>query len=366
MNKNINISLINNQIENIRIKNHKYNDNDDNPDNKTKIISYDFFSINNIKISEILAKIPYYRNYYDIFVDYDFIDIGKIGEKIIENVDLDTKYKDNKYIVFNYNDEKRIGFRDFLFNFPNNRDNINNNKKFIFNILNTYSILITSLLRLNENNICFFELSSENIVFSLNASHPLLNNFKNCLLISDLNPSYIHNIITNIDNYTHKPLEIHVLFYLIVNNEETLSLSFIEAICNNYVKNMDVLLLFSQTYRNSYEKACVDTLKKYINKPKSAIIADILNYSQYWDNYSLSILYLHIIGNISNFFSLKGTFMNKFSLLLVKNIHPNPLKRETIKETSENYDKLFENAEWTFINDFSNEKMKKLYDLLLS
>ena len=58
MNKNINISLINNQIENIRIKNHKYNDNDDNPDNKTKIISYDFFSINNIKISEILAKIP--------------------------------------------------------------------------------------------------------------------------------------------------------------------------------------------------------------------------------------------------------------------------------------------------------------------
>ena len=42
------------------------------------------------------------------------------------------------------------------------------------------------------------------------------------------------------------------------------------------------------------------------------------------------------------------------------------MKRETLKETSENYDKLFENAEWTFINDFSNDKMKKLYDLLLS
>ena len=364
MNKSINISLMNNQIANTRIKNHKYTDDVNN--DKTKIVPYDFFSINDIKISEIIAKIPYYRNYYDIFVDYDFIDIGKIGEKIIENVDLDTIYKINKYIVFNYNDEKRIGFRDFLFNFPNNTNITNINKKFIFNILNTYSNLLTCLLQLNENNICFFELSAENIVFSLNANRPFLNHFKNSLLISDLNASYIQNIIANIDNYTHKPLEIHVLFYLIVNNEETMSLSFIEAICNNYVKNMDILTLFSQTYRNSYEKACIDTLKKYINKPKSAIIADILKYSQYWDNYSLSILYLHIIGNISNFFSLKGSFMNKFSLLLIKNIHPNPLKRETLKETSENYDKLFENTDWGFINEFSNEKMEKLFDLLLS
>jgi hypothetical protein len=129
---------------------------------------------------------------------------------------------------------------------------------------------------------------------------------------------------------------------------------------------MDILSLFSQNYKKSYEKACVDSLKKYINKPKKAIISDILNYSQYWDNYSLSVLYLHIIGNISKFFSLKGTFMNSFSLLLIKNIHPNPLKRETLKETSEKYDKLFENADWGFINDFSNEKMKKLYDLLLN
>jgi hypothetical protein len=58
--------------------------------------------------------------------------------------------------------------------------------------------------------------------------------------------------------------------------------------------------------------------------------------------------------------------MNKFTLLLIKNIHPNPLKRETLQETSENFDNLFENADWTFINEFSNEKMKKMYDLFLN
>ena len=358
MDKNINISLITNQMTNNRKKINNIDDN--NEKNQTNIALYDFFSMNQIKISEILTKIPYYSNYYDIFVDYDFIDIGKIGEKVIENVDSDLKY-----IVFNYNDEKRFGFRDFLFNLSYYNNNNNNNKQFIFNILNTYSILLDSLIKLNENGVCFFELCSENIVFSPN-SRPFLKTFPNSVIIPDLNASYIQNIVKNIDNYTYKPLEIHVLFYLIVNDEKTLSMSFIQDICSNYVKTMDILLLFSQNYRESYEKACVETLKKYINKPKLAIIADILNYSQYWDNYSLSILYLHIIGNISNFFSLKGTFMNKFTLLLIKNIHPNPLKRETLQETSENYDMLFENSDWTFINDFSNEKMKKLYDLLLN
>ena len=356
MNQSINISLITNQITNNR---KKINNIDDYCETQTKITVYDFFAINEIKIREILSEIPYYSNYYDVFVDYDFVDISKIGEKIIENVDLDTKYNREKYIVFNYNHEKRIRFRDFLFNLSFGK------KQFVFNILNTYSILLDSLSKLNDNNICFFELSSENIVFSPD-SRPFLKNLRSSLIIHELNASYIQNIIKNIDNYTYKPLEIHVLFYLIENDEKTLSLSFIEIICSNYVKTMDILSLFSQNYRESYEKSCVETLKKYINKPKLAIIADILNYSQYWDNYSLSILYLHIIGNISNFFSLKGTFMNKFTLLLIKNIHPNPLKRETIKETRENYDKFFENADWTFINDFSNEKIKKLYYLLLS
>jgi hypothetical protein len=358
MNKSINIGLISNQIINNR---RKVNNTDDNDENQTKISVYDFFSINEIKIGEIIEDIPYYRNYYDIITDYDFIDIGKIGEKIIENVDLDSKNKDKKYVVFNYNDEKRIGFSDFLFKLPNNI----NNKQFVFNILNTYSFLLNSLIKLNDNGVCFFELSTENIAFS-SYSRPFLKSFKNSLIVLDLNTSYIQNIVKNIDNYTHKPLEVHVLFYLIVNNEETMSLSFIEAISNNYVKNMDVLSLFSQNYKDSFEKSCVETLKKYINKPKSVIIVDILKYSKYWDNYSLSILYLHIIGNISKFFSLKGTFMNKFTLLLIQNIHPNPLKRETLKETSENYDKLFDNSDWGFINDFSSEKMKKLFKLLLS
>ena len=196
---------------------------------------------------------------------------------------------------------------------------------------------------------------------------PILQNFQNGLIISELNESYIKQIIENTEIYTYKPLEIHILFYLIINEQETLSMSFIESICENYVKNMYILNLFSQKYKDSYEKECVETLKKYINVPKSEIINDILKYYKYWDNYSLTIIYLHVFGNISRFFSLKNTFINKFTLLLTKNIHPNPLKRETLKETSQKYHKLFnEFTDWSFINDVSNEKLKNLYDFLLN
>jgi hypothetical protein len=352
MTTNIDVTLINNQMIN---KKKNYNK---NLENEPKIVLYDFFSVNEINISKKIKNIPYNANYFDIMIDYDFIDISKIDENLIENIDLN---ENKKYIIFNYNNEIQVDFQDFLFN-------LLNIKHFISSLLDSYTNLLHSLIKLNDENICFFELNTHNIVFS-NNNTLILKNFKNSLLISNLNESYIKNIIKNINNYTYKPLEIHVLFYLIINNAETLSLSFIETICSNYVKNMDILLLFSQRYIETYEKTCIETLKKYINKPKSSIIIDILEYHKYWDNYSASILYLHIVGNITRFFSLKDTFLNKFTMLLTKNIHPNPLKRETLEKTIENYNKLFnenEKDDWSFVNDVSNKKLQNLYDFLLN
>jgi hypothetical protein len=353
MKTNIDISLLNRYFTN---KTNKSERSDKKEKTQSKIVPYNFFSINEINVVNIINKIPYNSNYYDIMINYDFIDIGKIGKNMIENVRLNNN---KQYIITHYNNQKYIDFEDFLFN---NQDK----KQFLFNILNSYSRLLNSLITLNDKNVCFFNLNTYNIVF-LENSMPILQNFQNGLIISELNESYIKQIIENTEIYTYKPLEIHVLFYLIINEQETLSFLFIESICKNYVKNMYILNFFSQTYRDSYEKECVEALKKYINVPKLEIIGDILKYYKYWDNYSLTIIYLHIFGSISRFFSLKNTFINKFTLLLTKNIHPNPLKRETLKETNQKYHKLFnEFTDWSFINDISNKKLQNLYDFLLN
>ena len=250
-------------------------------------------------------------------------------------------------------------FNDFLFN-------LTNPKEFIFHIIESFSYILTSLIKLNYNNICFFNLSPQNIVFNLDCGEkPILRNFHLSLQTLKLNESYITNIINKTDDYTYKPLEIHVLFYLIKNDFNTISYSFIEEICEIYVKNLRILDFFSEKYKESYKNSCISILKQYINQPKNEIIEDILLQTDKWDVFSLSVLYLHIFHNISRVFSLKQTFINKIILELSKNIHPNPEMRSSLENLLDFFDKLFNNEkDWSYVNKLSISMMPTLFNVL--
>jgi hypothetical protein len=355
MKTNINVSLL---------KNKKYEKKIENPEEdlkkvgKKRIKIYNFFSINEIKICNKIRKIPNYFNFYDIITQNSFIKAGEMNENILENLNIINTKNNDKYLLFEYNDKKHINFEDFLFNLPNP-------KLFIFHVLDSYSYLLNSLITLQNNNICFFNLSSENIVFYENFK-PLLENFEKSLLINNItDETYFINIIKEISDFTYKPLEIHLLFYIIVNNEETLTYSLIETICENYVKNMSILSFFSENYKFTYKNQCIEFLKKYINKSQKTIIANVILSYDKWDNYGLSILYLHLFGNIIKVFSLKETFINKIFLNLIKNISPNPLKRENLENALNSYNEQFDKiTDWSFVNSISQDKMILLYKYL--
>ena len=323
---------------------------------KTKIVKKYFCSINEAKISDKIKKIMYYTNNYLVVEDYDYINIAQLNEKIVEKLNL---LDNTKYLIFKYNNDFLIDFNDFLFN-------IVNPKLFIFHVIDSFSYLLEGLIKLNDNNICFFNLSSKNIVFNLDCGEkPILKDFELSLNISKLNEDYITNIIKNLSDYTNKPLEVHLLFYLIQNDISSISYSFIEEISEFFVKNLTILDLFSDKFKNSYKELCKETLRKYINKPKKDIIEDILEQTDKWDVYSLTILYLHIFGNISRVFSLKQTFISKFVLELTKNINPQPSKRMSLEELKGIYYKLFnEENDWSFVNKLQNDKMTILFNNL--
>lgn len=324
----------------------------------SKICEYNFFSINEATISQIIDKIPYYENNFCILYDYDFIKIGQINNETLEKQDINLK-TDEKYLLFQYKKSRFIYFNDYLFS-------LNSPKKFFFSIFESFQYLLKSLIKLNDNNICFFDLSPENIAFNSDCGNkPILINFQNSLNLYKLNESYICNIIKNSLNYTYKPIEVHILFYLIHNNLNTISYTFIEEISEVYVKNLHILNMFSHNYKSEFKTLCINSLKKYINKPKSEIINDILERNSTWDIYSISIIYLHIIGNISRVFSFKGTFFNKFTIYLTKNINPDSLKRESLTKTLENYEKLYDEfTDWNFIKNIPIEKMDRLFKVL--
>jgi len=207
-------------------------------------------------------------------------------------------------------------------------------------------------------NICFFDLCPDNIVFN-EYSYPLLHNFQNSIYISKLNESFISKLILNVTDFTYKPLEVHLLFYLIKNNLKTLNLELVLTITDKYIDNLKILSLFSDNYKEKFKKGCIDILTKYINKPKSDIICAVLEQNGTWDSYSLSIIYLHIIGTITQIYDLKGTFLSKLVIELMKNINPNPSKRNNIITIKSNYNALFEEfSDWTFINNLSEERLK--------
>jgi hypothetical protein len=322
----------------------------------TKIKQYCFYSINEANISDKIKKIPYYINNYSIVEDYDFLTISQINENHFEKINIE---KNKKYLVFKYFNERFVSFNDYLLNLPNP-------KLFVFHIIESFSYILNSLIILNHNNICFLNLSPKNIVFNLDCGEkPIIHNFDLSLQINKLNESYISNIITKIDDFTHKPLEFHILFYLIKNDLNTISYSFIEEICEIYTKNLSILQLFSESYKASYKSVCIQSLKKYINISKKDIINDILEQHEKWDIFSLSLLYLHIFGHFTKVFTLKGTFINKIVLELSKNIHPNPLRRSSLSTLLEKYNILFNNElNWSYINTLPLENMSLLFDIL--
>lgn len=332
---------------------------------RNKIKPHDFCFLNEVQISEQIKRVlPNYSCFFDVLTDYSNIKISSnpvfLEDDINEEEERETVISTEKHVLVNYSNEYRIDFYSFILNLPTP-------KLLIFHIIDSYSYLTRSLLMLKENNICFFNITAEKIVYNVTTLKPLLHDFDHSLYIKNLNEDYLCKIVDKIDDFSNMPLEIHVIFYLIKNDENSLSYSIISEICDNFVENMSVLSIFSKGYKDNFKLSCIETLKKYINVSKTEIINHILTFSGTWDSYGLSMLFLEIVGNITKVFSLTNNFLTKFSILLSKNINPVPSKREELSETFNKYERLFiEYPDWSFITSISDEKMELLMEKLLN
>jgi hypothetical protein len=362
MNSDINVDMIKhyffNETKNTNKSNNIHNKNHKN----TKIKLYDMFIVNEVKISKKISTIPYYYNNYEIVCDYRTIEVGNKNDCVLENLDIVLNNENNdKYLLITYNSIKTqllVDFNTFLFH-------LKTPKLFIFHVFDTYSYLSDSLHKLSTINVCFFDLCPENIVLGENYK-PLLKNFQNSLLvINTLNDNYISLILRKIKNYTYKPLEIHLLYYLIVNDEITISFSLIDVICDNYMEGLTFLYLFNDNYRENCRKMCRECLTQYINQSKSEIMNKIFTFYKTWDSYSLSIMYIHIFSHMIHVFNLTDTVVNAIVNNLLNNIHPEPTKRETLSTTSNMMKEIYvKHADWSFINTLPNDKLTELYNVL--
>jgi hypothetical protein len=349
MDTDINISNINKHF--FAIKKQKSSTNYHN-----KIVNYSHFSINEANICHKIKKIYYYSNFFSILEDHEALNISQLNEDIIEKLkDVDEK----QYYLFKYNDKNAVDFIDYLYNFTSI-------KKLILDNIDAFQHLLYGLRILNENNVCFFDISPKNIVFLENyREKPVFSNFKFSLNLNKLDYTYISHILNKMADFTYQPLEIHILYYFVKHKLVTISYSFIEEFCEEFVENLNILRLFSENYKKSYKEQCIQTMRKYINRPTKEIIDDILERNNKWDVYGISMIFLHIFGCISRIFSLKGSFISRITLELTRNLHPDSDKRNSLENTLNIFNKyLNEQNDWKFVNNLDNKKLSELFDEL--
>ena len=338
---------------------------------KNVIKPLSFFSINEIYVSKYIINIPNYFLYFIPILKSTTITLPTLTEKepepaqklLIYTRDLDSD--NNFYQMFN-NIGKGSGCNEVVGQIVTPEDitltkgsnNIgkssSNSKKGIMRIIDSYKYLLHIIHILNTYQIVHLNIIPTNILFNSD-NNPILSNFTNSFHFPSLNEERKSNLLKsyipknqnqNQSNifYT-QPLEVYVISFLEnQENNSSLSLSNIELLCSNFTTlSFSSLSIFSETYIKEYKEQAVFSLRCYINKPKEYVINDLLNNSSTWNNYSLSMLYLHLlnfhfVGAGEN--HMNNKFITSFSQILMNNIHAKVYYRCSASQTLELFEEV--------------------------
>ena len=297
------------------------------PDCRNIVRSHTFFSQNELRISDIVKNIPFYFFDFSVVREHKFVKIGKMNNIVADKCESVTN---ERFLLCTYDNCPIIAFNDFLYGLPTPT-------LVLKHIFETYSHLLASLTKLNNAGICFFNLSSETIKIRENFA-PILTGFDKSLSIESLDEQYISEFIRNTRDYTYKPIEVHILFYLICRDESIITYSLADTICSNYVKQLLVLRFFSREQISVFETKTMQFIEQFINRRRSDIIIELLYSVNTWDNYSLSVIYLHLLGTFQCVFSLNtSSAMNNMISLLFNNIW---IGRRSLISTMREKDKI--------------------------
>lgn len=353
MNFKMNVEEINHHIyrRNNKIKNKK---------EITKTIKkYNLISINNINVYKRVVNFENYKTYLYLFESYN-------SNLNILNYDNDgniiNKKNNYKLVNFEYIECKKTNVLSHIFN-------VREEKKAILIVLETYKFLLKSLYLLSQLNI-YVNITKEKLFIEENIFCPLIYDIENSILIDYLKNDNYKKLLLNIPFDIEMPFELFIIKKLMDSADdagaaeaaaaasEILKINEIEEITSHFLNNVNGLFQFYKDADADADAGFCDTtfsiqiktfLLQYENKPKKEIICELLTFTNTWDNYRISIIYLIIIKNIKDKFHLESLFINNVLSFLFSHIMITPTKRRPIKTTIVMFNNLIDtNIDWDF------------------
>ena len=149
---------------------------------KHKFASNDFFTNNEITVSNIVKQMIHYEKYFYIPYEIEkinFVNIEKEKEKEKENIknDTDADEEINENYENNLKYRKKIKSGNILLKYPNKLlTPLNNYLNSFHQIIFIYKKMLKSIYMLNENFIFSNNINSDNILITTN-DLPIISNF---------------------------------------------------------------------------------------------------------------------------------------------------------------------------------------------
>lgn len=313
-----------------------------------KIVDNDFFIRN--ELTNIKKLKTFDKNFY---ICQNSEDLGVIELDEQDKCINSEKYiKNDNTILLNFEDRELIYFKTYL-------KTVETSRMYVNTLIQFYKHLLHSIDLLVKRDIVHNHITFDSVVIDKHR-YPLLTNFSFSLDTSrqDIDQYIKHFVVAYDPTYIEWPLEMHLLSYLLTNKLNSLSSYNIETIVATLIENNTILKTFGHNVVSSYKTESIHYFKKYINQSYEYILTDMLQYSNTWDNYALSMMFLRILIGIHKTIGVKNKFIILFMKLLVSNIHLSPLKRLSIEETIVQFENILDNIE---IKDY-----KEILDNLMS
>ena len=299
----------------------------------TKVQLLNFNSDNEMKIGTIIRKHAWHDLFFLPVISSCNINIRKSESKDLSECEI-LKDRKQKYVAMDIKYLENTSLPDI---FKNNMP-----KDIILTFIESYKYLLMALEKLSSVNVVHYDLKLENIMFLKNTLDPRIIDFGISIPIDELNKINIKKYF-----YIYSPdyyvwcIDINIINYLLHETTGVLTDGDAESISYLYVASNRPLQMYSQEYIQQFLDECIIQTKKYVGRPRDEVIDELIGYSNTWDNYSLSIIYLGVISNLFKKTKPNSKFILNMTNLLLENISPDPTKRLSIKETMSRYSDIY-------------------------
>lgn len=299
----------------------------------TKVQIKNITSDNEIKIGRLITKQSGYELFFLPVISVCDINIRRAASKDLSKCKI-VKDNKNKYVAMSM---KYLANQDFV-----DIVRYSDSRMIIQTFIESYKYLLMSIEKLTNINIVHYDLKLENIIFNGSSYNPRIIDFGISFQVDELNKNNMKQYF-----YTYAPsyyiwcLDIIIINFLLHETDTELTELDANMIANVYVSSNRALSMCSPEFVDQYLDLCIKQINTYVGRPRDEVIQELLQYSKTWDNYSLSIIYLKLIGILFPNRDVRNTFIVLMSQILLTNIHPVPSRRLTINDTMVQFSNIF-------------------------